>query len=186
MEVEIKIPIREVFLDEDPQTYITNKIGVPDEEIIQTDIYFQSPIKDFQRTDEALRIRQIHTKEDSQLVEVTYKGPKIGKSMKIREELSIFTEKYSDTLKIFERLGFKAVADVKKSRVNWSKNSVKISLDEVIGLGTFIEAEMVVNKKPNHISSSKKVIIDLLKEIFPKWSEKEERNSYLELLAREM
>ena len=186
MEVEIKIPIKEVFLDEDPQTYITNEIGVPYEEIIQIDTYFQSPINDFQQTDEALRIRQIHTKEKTQTVEVTYKGPKLGNDMKVREELTISTEKYSDTLKIFERLGFRSVAEIKKKRVNWKKDSIVISLDEVIGLGTFIEAEMIVSKIPNDISRSKGEIIDFIKKVFPKWSGKEERCSYLELLTRKM
>lgn len=182
VEVEIKIPIREVFLDEDPQTYIKNEIGEPFEEITQIDTYFQSPTKDFQQTDEALRIRQIHTKEKTQKVEITYKGPKLGNDMKVREELTISAEKYSDALKIFERLGFRSVAEIKKKRVNWKKNSITISLDEVIGLGTFIEAEMIVINGPNDIMSSKKEISDFLKEVFPKWSGKDERLSYLELL----
>ncbi|MCK4848344.1 MAG: class IV adenylate cyclase, partial [Candidatus Heimdallarchaeota archaeon] len=165
-----------------PQTYITNEIGLPYEEIEQIDTYFQSPIKDFQQTDEALRIRQISTKEKTQTVEITYKGPKMGNDMKVREELTISTKKYSDTLKIFEQLGFRAIADIKKKRVNWKKDSIIISLDELIGLGTFIEAEMIVSKNSNDISSSKEEIIDFLKKVFPRWSGKEERSSYLELL----
>jgi len=186
VEVEIKIPIKEIFLDEDPQTYITDEIGIPYEKIKQIDAYFQSPIKDFQQTDEALRIRQIYSKNNIPRVEITYKGPKMGNDMKIREELTISAEKYSDTLKIFERLGFKAVAEIKKNRVNWRKDSIIISLDEVIGLGTFIEAEMITSKNSNDISISKKEIIGFLKKIFPKWSGKEERYSYLELLTRQM
>jgi adenylate cyclase class 2 len=184
VEIEIKIPIKEVFLDEDPQIYITRAIALPYEEIRQTDIYFQSPIKDFQQTDEALRIRQIDSKEKTQLVEVTYKGPKLGNDMKIREERTISTKNYSDTLLIFDRLGFISVAEIKKKRVNWKYNNIIISLDEVIGLGNFIEAEMIASKNTNEISNSKEEILDSLKEIFPKWSGKEERRSYLELLAR--
>lgn len=183
MEVEIKIPIEEVFLVKDPQTYITTKIGIPYEEIEQRDIYFQSPLKDFQQTDEALRIRQIETREKTKFVEVTYKGPKIGNDMKIREELTISTEQYCNTLKIFERLGYTAVAEIKKKRVNWKKNLIIVSLDEVIELGTYIEAEMIVSRNTNDITSGKEDIIDFLKEIFPKWSGKEERSSYLELLT---
>ena len=184
VEVEIKILIEEVFLAEDPQTYITTEIGVPYEEIEQRDTYLQSPLKDFQQTDEALRIRQIETREKTREVEVTYKGPKIGNDMKIREELTISTKQYLNTLKIFERLGYTVVAEIKKKRINWKKNFITISLDEVIGLGTYIEAEMIVPRIANDITSGKKDIINFLKEIFPKWSGKEERCSYLELLTK--
>ena len=184
VEVEIKIPIEEVFLAEDPQTYITTEIGVPYEEIEQRDIYFQSPLKDFQQTDEALRIRQIETREKTKTVEVTYKGPKIGNDMKIREELTISTEQYLNALKIFERLEYTAVAEIKKKRINWKKDLITISLDEVIGLGTYIEAEMIVPRIANDITSGKADILNLLTDIFPKWSGKEERNSYLELLTK--
>jgi adenylate cyclase class 2 len=184
VEVEIKIPIEEVFLAEDPQTYITTEIGVPYEEIEQKDTYLQSPLKDFQQTDEALRIRQIETREKTRIIEVTYKGPKIGSDMKIREELTITAEPYSNVSKIFERLGYKAVAEIKKRRVNWKKDLITISLDEVIGLGTYIEAEMIVQKATNDITSGKEDIFNLLKELFPKWSGKEDRRSYLELLTK--
>ncbi len=186
MEVEIKIPIVEVFLAKDPQTYITTKIGVPYEEIEQRDTYFQSPLKDFQQTDEALRIRQIKKREKNIVAEVTYKGPKIGNDMKIREELTISTEQYLIALKIFERLGYSPIAEIKKNRINWKKNLITISLDEVIGLGTYIEAEIIVSRNTNDITSGKEKIIDFLKDIFPKWSGKEERSSYLELLTRMM
>jgi adenylate cyclase class 2 len=184
VEVEIKIPIEEVFLAEDPETYITTEIGVPYEKMEQKDTYLQSPLKDFQQTDEALRIRQIETREKTRIVEVTYKGPKIGSDMKIREELTIRTESYSNVFKIFERLGYKAVAEIKKRRVNWKKDLITISLDEVIGLGTYIEAEMIIQKTTKDITSGKRDIINLLKELFPKWSGKEDRRSYLELLTK--
>ena len=186
VEVEIKIPIEGVFLEEDPQTYITRQIGVPYEEIEQRDVYFQSPIKDFHQTDEALRIRKIESKGKKEIVEVTYKGPKIGPMMKIREELTFTTVQYLNAVNVFERLGYTIVTEIKKRRINWKKKSITISLDEVKDLGTYIEAEMIVSKKSNDISIGKEEIITFLRKIFPKWSGKEERNSYLELLIRKM
>ena len=186
MEVEIKVPIGEFFLEEDPHNYITNKIGTHFEELIQTDRYFQSPIKDFHETDEALRIRLIESREKSKVVEVTYKGPKIGNKLKIREELTFSTEQYSDVLAIFEKLGYTIVAEIKKKRTNWRKDLIMLSLDEVKGLGTYIEAEMIVSKNTTEISKGKDIILEFLRSIFPRWSGKEDRRSYLELLIRKM
>ena len=47
----------------------------------QEDIYFNSPIVNFAKTDEALRIRKTNTEGNEELF-ITYKGPKIDKKSK--------------------------------------------------------------------------------------------------------
>ncbi len=106
MEAEIKIPIDDILPDIDPKAYITKRLGLPLEEVFQIDIYFQSPVNDFHETDEALRVRQSKIQDGKTLVELTYKGPKTGTEMKIREELTIETTNIENTTQILERLGF--------------------------------------------------------------------------------
>lgn len=52
----------------------------------QEDIYFNSPIKDFAKTDEALRIRKV-TIKDSIETFITYKGPKLMIKVKPEKKL---------------------------------------------------------------------------------------------------
>ena len=77
----------------------------------QEDIYFNGIDRDFRETDEALRIRD----EDGNFF-VTYKGPKIDKISKTREEIEVRIEDKEKMRQIFKRLGFKEVKPIKKIR----------------------------------------------------------------------
>ena len=182
MEAEIKIPIDEILPDIDPREYITEKIGPPIEEVYQNDLYFQNPIRNFSQTDEALRIREVQIQNKRKIVEITYKGPKSGSELKIREELTIMTEKSEEAIQLFKRLGFKTVLEVTKKRVNWHYNTYVISLDNVRGLGRFIEIEKQALESNSEILVVKEKLIDFTKQLFPKWDGKNLRESYLELV----
>ena len=54
----------------------------------QEDRYFNSPVVDFAKSDEALRIRETKTEESHNLF-ITYKGPKIDSKSKTREEVEM-------------------------------------------------------------------------------------------------
>ena len=182
LEVEIKIPLDDILPNIDPREYITNRIGNPIEDVEQIDIYYQSPVKDFHKSDEALRVRQINMDDNKSSVEVTYKGPKAGSEMKVREEITIETSDVEKTKQIIKLLGFKPVMEVIKNRVNWQKNTFTLSLDAVENLGHFIEIEMQVSDSLSEIQGSKKKINTFAKGLFPSWAGENERRSYLELL----
>ena len=81
----------------------------------QADHYFNHPARDFGRTDEALRLRQVGNQNF-----ITYKGPKIDTATKTRRELELplpggtdVARQYSELLKA---LGFVSVATVRKTR----------------------------------------------------------------------
>lgn len=183
MEIEMKIPLSKIPTIKNIVSHLSQKYGAPYSEITQNDTYFQSPVRDFWDTDEALRIRQIQSKDDLDYIEITYKGPKEGKTMKVREEITINVSDGVIAQEILEKIGFHDVATVEKKRINWRlKNDVIISYDEVKGLGPFLEIETISSKKSEEISRKKELINQIVKEIVPNWDGTDERRSYLELL----
>lgn len=100
------------------------------------DLYFNSPIRDFKKSDEALRIR---IKEDG--ARLTYKGPKLDLSTKSRRELTVEIDDHQQMEEILLSLGYVLSAQVKKRRSKYTYQGAVLALDEVEGLGRFIEVE---------------------------------------------
>ena len=102
----------------------------------QVDEYFNHPCRDFAVTDEALRLRM-----DSR-GRITYKGPKIDRFTKTREEIELDVEDLDKMALILVRLGFRRVAKVSKRRKEYLIDGVTVCLDSVEGLGDFVELEV--------------------------------------------
>lgn len=144
----------------------------------QEDLYFNSPITDFSESDEALRIRKTENESENKIF-ITYKGPKIDKKSKTREEIEIEIDDYEKCKRIFEHIGFNASSIVSKKRDIYKFENYEISLDDVKGLEPYIEIEIVLNDNNDY----KKAQEGLFK-IFEKLNINSgfERTSYLELL----
>ena len=118
---------------------------------------------------------------------VTYKGPKVDASTKTRRELEIQIESGDKGAAAFrellQALGFKHVADVRKTRhpmeVVWQDRPVDVCLDELEGLGLFLELEIVANE--SQMEEAKSTIASLAQELGLTESIRE---SYLEMLLR--
>lgn len=114
------------------------------EEITQLDVYLNHPSRDFAQTGEAFRLRR-HGSENR----VTYKGRKLSSVVKTREEIELAFESGASTwegmIRLFERLGFTAVARIEKCREVFERpgeeTHVVVVIDRVAGLGTFAEVE---------------------------------------------
>ncbi len=124
------------------------------EEKFEEDIYFNSPVRDFRKTDEALRLRRETSRRESRTEEVrkvkfTYKGRKIDRTTKTREELSVEVSDYEEMKKILERLGFKEVALVRKCRKIYELGGILACVDDVEGIGKFVEFEVCVKDGTN-------------------------------------
>lgn len=102
----------------------------------EEDIYFQSPLRDFSKTDEALRLRR---REDKYTL--TYKGPKLDKASKTREEIEVEIGDWYSMREMLHRLGFSEAGRVKKRREAYQLGGFLVCLDEVEGLGEFVEIE---------------------------------------------
>lgn len=138
--------------------------------VTQSDIYFAHPSRDFMKTDEALRIREAGNEYT-----LTYKGPKLDKLTKTREEIEIKLDDPVPMAGVLKMLGFMEVAPVVKTRSHYALGDYQVALDEVEGLGHFIEIE-------KHADSYKpEELVELLKSLGVEES-KMERRSYLELL----
>jgi adenylate cyclase class 2 len=100
------------------------------------DLYFNSPLRDFIVSDEALRIR---IKEGG--ARLTYKGPKLDQTTKSRLERTVKIDDAQQMEQILSSLGFVLSAQVRKRRSKYSYDGVVLAIDEVEGLGRFVEVE---------------------------------------------
>jgi adenylate cyclase, class 2 len=145
----------------------------------QEDIYFNAPHRDFAQTDEALRIRK--TRDNSgEKIFITYKGAKMDKVSKTRKEIEVDVGDQIKVANIFESLGFHSVAIVKKFRITFTFDELIITLDEVQGVGSFVEIEKEAEEGEDFQGA-----LDEIFQFYEKIGIKEgfERRSYLELMG---
>jgi adenylate cyclase, class 2 len=145
----------------------------------QEDVYFNAPHRDFAQTDEALRIRKTKS-GNSEEIYITYKGAKMDKISKTRKEIEVAVEDPLKVADIFQNLSFRPVATVRKNRIIYTMGELIITLDEVQGVGSFVEIE----KETEEGEDTK----EALDEIFATYSkiginDGFERSSYLELMG---
>jgi adenylate cyclase, class 2 len=147
--------------------------------VCQADQYFAHPCRDFARTDEALRIRQVGARNC-----LTYKGPKIEAATKTRREIELTVQDgqaVADAWRqLLDALGFTLVACVRKQRRNgtvvWQQATVEIALDDVAGVGQFIELELVADDQG--LEAARQRILSLGEHL---GLSNAERRSYLEM-----
>ena len=140
----------------------------------QEDIYFNGIDRDFRKTDEALRIR-----DDNGTYYVTYKGPKIDRISKTREEIEVKIDDKEKMRLIFKKLGFREVRPIRKVREIYKKDDITASIDDVEGLGLFLELEKNIYNI-NEKDEALKELMEILKALNIS-RDNTIRKSYLEL-----
>jgi len=155
--------------------------ALPGDTELQVDRYYGHPQRDFAATDEALRVRR-----DGQMVYLTYKGPKLDQTTKTRREiellLGIGDGTQADASSMLEILGFRPVAEVRKTRRAFSISQpdgreIHILLDSVDRVGDYVEIEMVVDEAGT--DAARAAVAKLAERL---GLSQGERRSYLELL----
>lgn len=177
LEVEMKFPVPDFAAVEAVLGRWNAEAGPPREE---ADHYFNAPDRDFARTDEALRLRRIGEENF-----VTYKGPKRDLQTKTRTEVEVPLAPGETAaegfIQVLTHLGYRAVAVVRKRRRKYHLQRdgfpVEVSLDEVDGVGRFIELEIVAPETA--LDPARDAVLRLAGEMGLKDSE---RRSYLQLL----
>ncbi len=157
----------------------------PGEEVAQSDAYLAHPARDFAMTNEALRLR---TEGGSN--KLTYKGPKLGGPAKTREEVEIGYEPGAEARagmgRLFEALGFRPVAVVRKSRrpfrLSYRGRAVEVGLDRAEGLGDFAEVEALADG-PDDLAAAQEAVIALAAELGLSQDQVEPR-SYLRMVLQ--
>lgn len=181
-EVEIKFPVIDAA---DLERRLVGLAARFREPVEQVDRYFAHPCRDFARTDEALRLRRV-----GDHLAVTWKGPRIDTATKTRRELELAVERISVAgalvtidrwTDLLEALGFRQVREVAKrrraARVPWQGADVEAALDDVAGLGSFLELELTAG--PGEVPQARGCLESLAAAL---GCGQQERRSYLELL----
>lgn len=176
-EVEIKFHA----LDHEALAGKLRAIGAREGTVIeQEDIYLAHPARDFAATDEALRLRRVGAEN-----RITYKGPKLGGPTKTREEIELPFAAGADALeqfaRLFERLGFRPVATIRKVRrpfaLEHAGRMLEVVLDRAEGLGDFAEVETLADG-PDDLPASQSAVLALAEAL---GLERVERRSYLRM-----
>jgi len=189
-EVEVKILLKN---RDDTEKKLKSLGGHYIISLIHEDTYFNMPkkLRNFYRTDEALRIRksfEFDKFEDSPKKRtdfITYKGAKIDDSTKTRKEVDVKVADGDKIIEILKILGFREVYTVKKERelfgIEYSSEMLEVLLDYLPDLDQhFMEVESQAEKEDD-IALKRENIFNFLSKIS---NDKEEsiRKSYLELI----
>jgi len=137
----------------------------------EEDLYFNHPLRDFKKTDEAFRIRRIADKNI-----LTYKGPKLSSPVKSRIETEVQVDNFEKMKSILLSLGFVESGAVLKNREYLQFRDAHVCVDEVEGLGTFVEVEIL----SNNTDVAEKKILEYANFLNLK---KFEKKSYLEMIC---
>jgi adenylate cyclase class 2 len=154
-----------------------------DAAIAQTDVYLSHPARDFQVTNEAFRVRRV-----GEANFVTYKGPRRAGPTKTREEIEIpfvpGDATFEQLTRMLDRLGFKEVAAVRKSRVafhlRFLDRAIEVVLDEVNEIGDFAEVETLAEGEAD-LAAAQHAVLELARTL---GLTDVEPRSYLSLVLR--
>ena len=152
----------------------------------QIDTYYDAPHREFSETDEALRIRheqpangETQPADSEAVTKITYKGPLVEAESKTREEHETVVDSESALEGVLSGLGFEPAATVEKDREFYALDGYTISLDDVTGLGEFIEIEQEATE--DEVEAVREGAVDLLSALGLDASD-QIRTSYLGLL----
>jgi adenylate cyclase, class 2 len=177
LEIEMKFPVAEFTPAEQTlATWRARREPIIDE----TDHYFNAPDRDFGRTDEAFRLRQIG---EHNLI--TYKGPKQAGPAKTRTEIEVPLEAGGAVGEKFRqlvlKLGYRPTAVVRKRRTIWHFQrggfDLQACFDEVADIGRFVEIEIVA--APERRTEAEQTLQSVAAEL---GLHNSERKSYLEMV----
>ena len=141
MEYEAKVKVEDLGRVEERLLSVGARIvDVVEEEDLYIDL---APCIDMFSRDIALRVRMYRSVTSNKRVcELTYKGPRISRDLKIRKEITLTIDDGYRALEIFRELGFERHVSIRKKRKIYRYGAAKIFLDDVEGLGKFVEIEV--------------------------------------------
>lgn len=156
----------------------------------QYDDYYDHPCKSFSKTDETVRLRRripsgtrTTAKGESQpIIELAYKGPRVDPKSQSRTEVSLIIGDLESARMFLEHLGFKYVTTLIKKRVFYKIGDATASLDDVEGIGLFMEIEQIVASS-DEVERTRDKLLRLMSNLGLDTS-RSIRDSYLELFMR--
>ena len=146
IEVEVKLPVED--LNEIKRNLV--KIGFEESSCIEErDTYFDNQQGDIRAKDEALRVRETKDYRTGKIrAQINFKGKRLDAGTMTREELETGVENGEISRKILQAIGYIPVApEVIKERIMLRRESVTACLDNVRGLGEFLQLEILADSK---------------------------------------
>ncbi len=135
LEVELKSRVRSLSAI---RRRVVRLGGVRVGKQIERDEYFRHPGRAFGVTGEALRLRSA-----GKASFITYKGPRQPGIAKTRAEVQVAIGSVRQMSEILQKLGFRVFGRVQKRRETYTLSGITVCLDEVEGLGSFVELEII-------------------------------------------
>ena len=156
IEVEIKIPVSDLEREKEG----LQRMGfVHEQSLIERDTYFDGGVCGIRKSGQALRVRQIiHCDTGEKISEINFKGKKMDSVSMSRPEYETTVGNGEIAKKIFEAAGFFPVKPVVvKKREMLLCGEMRACLDEVEGLGTFLELEIMAEDESGRAPALKKI-----------------------------
>jgi len=108
--------------------------------LVEEDYYIDlSNCTTLENRDVVFRVR-VRLSNEVKEGELTLKGPRQSRDIKVREELNVKLDKPEELINMMVRLGFKVI-NLTKEREVYALNNMNVYLDSVRGLGEFMEVE---------------------------------------------
>lgn len=144
-EIEIKLPIA----DKGGVHAKLLQLGFQEEDRIrECDMYYNSAYHDVKKLGEALRIRKSTNLLTGMMkTQINFKGKKIDKVSMSRQEYETVVEDAESMEQILKSLDFLPVAGVEKTRIYLQREEITACLDQVDGLGDFLELEVIAHEE---------------------------------------
>ena len=179
IEVEIKLPIHS------RRTAEKDLISIgftPGDLIRESDTYYTSSFHDFMARDEALRIRSSENMtKRTWSASLTFKGPKLDSVSMTRKELETGIEDPAALREILLSLDYEALCPVNKLRQYYTREEgLHACVDQVEGLGSFLELEVLVDKEEDREKALQ--TLDRILEALGYTMKDTTRRSYLSML----
>ena len=146
IEVEVKLPVADLA---GIRTELLKNGFKQTAFIEERDTYFDNPQGDIRANGEALRVRE--TKDyltGKKRAQINFKGKKLDTRTMTREELETGVEDGEICRNILRAIGYAPAApEVVKDRTMLQKENVTACLDNVYGLGEFLELEILADSE---------------------------------------
>jgi adenylate cyclase, class 2 len=122
----------------------------------QLDTFYDRPGNELLQAGSGLRLRQEQQQNNCKNI-LCFKGPAQKSNYKHREEIEVEVNDTNQVSILLDRLGYKPILTVEKKRTVWNFNNCLVCLDEVNGLGNFLEIEGQTEDDINTVAAKLKL-----------------------------
>ena len=187
VEVEIKLPLKQREYTEETVRVAAKLCDMGFRRAVrfrQRDTYFDNTAGEIRAGGKALRIRETEDLIQGKVTaELNFKGPRMDQISMTRQELETEVGQAETGRQILAALGYFPVPpEVVKERTEYRRENITACLDQVEGLGDFLELEIIV-PEPEGATAALRRLEALLGELGYQMSDTVTR-SYLSMLQK--